>query len=207
MTNISAGRQTTVMFFQGGPAALAALRQRYIQDPPPEIDALEVLQETRTSLVLYETERSGVSATDISVWIHEILGPETVARLGKDHHGVTWRILTFRDEMVPAFLAGLEQAGRSLEEVLTRKVPAYELAGLASPTFAQHGPDLAPTEESVVRMAVKLGFFEQPKKCGVADVAKRLSMPVSTTHFHLQRAQAKIMRHALDPPGKVRVSP
>lgn len=192
---ISGGKQTTVILFHGDEESIAALKDEYIRDPPAHIEAAEILREGKRELLLYEIEKSGRNPTDISIWVDMILGPETVVRIHKSVEVVRWRILTFREDKIPLFLEKLEKEGRKLENVLMRPVSWYRLASIADAReLKEPGIGLSPSEEKVLKAAVRLGFYEIPKGCGVDELAEELAMPRSTAHHTLKRAEAKVIK-------------
>lgn len=197
--NLGRGKQAMVMRFHGSPDDLGALRERYLQRPPAHMEFVKVLRETRTGILLFAVERSGVHPLDISVWIQSILGPETVVSVRKAIDGVTWHILTANEARIPAFLEKLKAMGIRVERQLLRKISHYEMVGLLSV-----GPEaagafaLTPTERAVLESAIRMGFYEQPKHSSIAALARELKMPRSTAHYHLKRAEEKVLRGATE---------
>ena len=59
------------------------------------------------------------------------------------------------------------------------------------------GSILTPRQEEVLRLAVEMGYFEFPKRVGVAGLAKRFGVSKSTLSETLHRAERKILQSYL----------
>jgi predicted DNA binding protein len=196
--NVSEGKQTILMHFRGSKQELENLKREYIQHPPRQLEGIEILREMRNDLFVYEVEKSGVSPTDTSGLIYNHLGPETLVEVEKGIDGVRWKIFTFRDERVPMFLRKVEEHGRQLEQTYNRKVTWYRLTA-QSRRSSLVSPDLLDADDQkIVRTAIEMGYYDQPKRAGLLAVAKKLGMPRSTVHYHLSRAEKKLLRRGLE---------
>lgn len=195
-TNAAQGKQSILLWCKGTPKDLAGLKQRYIADPPPKLEHIQVVRERRGSLLLYEVETSGQDPTDISIWIQEILGPETVMRLSKSAEGVTWDLLTCKEDRVEPFLEKLDDVRQVLESRVEDRVPWYELVRFTSSAEPVQVPEtglLDPDERTLLQAALRLGYFDQPKACTLAELADHVGKPRSTVHVHLAQARRKAL--------------
>ncbi|MEA3200113.1 MAG: binding domain, partial [Thermoplasmata archaeon] len=52
---------------------------------------------------------------------------------------------------------------------------------------------LSPRERTVLAQARKAGYYDQPRKAGIAQVGAALKMPASTALYHLRAAQRKLV--------------
>ena len=57
---------------------------------------------------------------------------------------------------------------------------------------------LTDRQEEVLRMALEAGYYEQPKRVTIKDLAKRAGVAPSTFQEILQRAEKKVMLSSLD---------
>lgn len=55
---------------------------------------------------------------------------------------------------------------------------------------------------AAVNVALELGYYESPRNVTHADIADRLGCAPNTVTEHLQKAEAKLVRTALDIPGE-----
>jgi predicted DNA binding protein len=60
-----------------------------------------------------------------------------------------------------------------------------------------HRP-LTDRQEEVIRMALKAGYYDQPKRVTIKDLAKRAGIAPSTFQEILQRAERKVMLSSLE---------
>ncbi|TKX78552.1 bacterio-opsin activator [Halorubrum sp. SD626R] len=57
---------------------------------------------------------------------------------------------------------------------------------------------LTDRQRSVVAAAVERGYYDSPRACTVSDVAAEFDIAPGTAAEHLRKAEAAVMRHALD---------
>ncbi|SEQ40155.1 helix-turn-helix domain-containing protein [Natrinema salaciae] len=57
--------------------------------------------------------------------------------------------------------------------------------------------DLTGRQREALRAAVEVGFYEYPRTGSVADVAEILDCATSTASTHLQKAEARLIRHCI----------
>jgi predicted DNA binding protein len=187
---IAGGRHASLQLWQGSRKALALVKRDLLGE------TVEVVEESRDGLLLFSVERTG-QALDVAGAIERALGPETVASQETGAAGTTWRILTRVDARVPGFLREVREMEDAFEKREGTAIPRFALkartdaAGFAPPRL------LSPLERSVLAQADKLGYFDQPRKNGIAAVGKALRMPPSTALYHLRAAQRKLVKDAL----------
>lgn len=194
---LSRGKHAALMHFEGTPKALRTLREEYVDDAPPYIEQIQVVQESPRAMILYKTERSGKGPVEIAGLVHGAFGSECLARVRKDVSGAQWDILTFRDDAVNKFLQTLRARG-VFTEVASRRVTAWQLSKFSQARWSIGDEILTAQEEKALRHAVKLGYFDHPRRAEVREVAKALRVPASTAHYHLRRGTAKLVKDAVD---------
>lgn len=190
--NFGGGWLVSLAFWQGSQRALGVLKREYFADP--DVDDLRIVRESREGILTFFTERSGENPLDVGVLVQRAFGRAALTTIEKSAAGSTWRILTSRPERLGPFLRSLAR----LEDAFAAThgpIPRYALTSY-SEARELSGPvgSLSPLEDTVLRAAVQMGFFDVPKVCGTADVAKHLRMPTTTAHVHLKKAEAKVLR-------------
>lgn len=168
--------------FRGKPAALDALRQGFLDRPPRHVRDLAIVREGRGSILTFGREVAG-GTLGISRIIVQELGARTLMHHEKSIAGCTWTIWTQADEKVPGFVAKVK-----------RLVPEYEFMAMRTKPTARPDKDgLSPQERAVVSTAVQMGYYEQPRRVHLVDIARALNMPKATVHHHLARGESRIV--------------
>lgn len=188
--NIGGGRQSFVMFFQGRAEALAKVKTEYLAHPPEYMESLDLVEENRSGLYLFAVERTGENPLDVAAYIEQHLGPETVSVLHKSIAGTTWHIVTRNVDAVDAFIKELQDAIDSVADQFKNPLPRYRMmprSGAANIVSAD--VTLAPMEEALLTLAVRMGYYEQPKRNRIQDIARVADLPTSTAHYRLKRAE------------------
>lgn len=202
--NVGGGKQSHIMYFQGNARALDGMKRTYLGDPPDYMETLQLVQETRAGVYLFCVERAGEHPLDLAFKVETKLGPDTVCTFHKSIAGTTWHFVTLNDAGVADFLQAIADAEAAWVRETGEEIPRYRLkawhsAGqLVPPQVA-----LTPQEETLLTLAVRMGYYEQPKRCKIGDIAARMEMPSSTAHYHLKKAERKALASYADlPPGR-----
>jgi hypothetical protein len=193
---LAKGKHSALMHFEGSMSALRTLRREYVEQRPPYILEIEVVQRSPRSMVLYKTEKSGMGPVEIAGLVYRHFGSHCVTRVTKDVTGATWDILTFRDEAVPPFLAALRSRG-VYTELKSAGVTDWKLARYAKSAWDAPLEALSAQQEKTLRRAAELGYYDAPRRADVRAVARALHVPRSTAHLHLQQATRKLVTRAL----------
>ncbi|MFB6359859.1 MAG: helix-turn-helix domain-containing protein [Halobacteriales archaeon] len=103
----------------------------------------------------------------------------------------------YREGTVEATLLGesavLQQALDTFPETVSIDVQAVGSVGGPSPAAA-----LSDRQREAVQVGLELGYYEVPRGATHRDVAERLGCAPSTASEHLQKAETKLVRAAMD---------
>ena len=83
-----------------------------------------------------------------------------------------------------------EDTLKSLTDRLTAKGVNYEITQV-SHLYAKN--DLTARQEQIAKIALELGYFEFPKRIGIEELSKRLSISAGTLSEILRRAEKNIL--------------
>jgi hypothetical protein len=107
-----------------------------------------------------------------------------------DDGGVEMTVVGKNDrvqESLPDFMSLAEKAETVLNQV-----------GTYAPEESELERALTDRQREVVRAAVEVGYYDNPRKATHEDVADRLDCTASTAGEHLRKAEAKIMTRTAD---------
>lgn len=196
--NIGGGRHVILAHAEGDRPALAALRRKYVEDPPEYMERLEVIRQTSRYLLLFSVEWAGRHPLDFAVLVEKTLGPETASSGRKDATGAHWHFLTPYRHRIHRFLEALTKAYDAFETKTGEKLPRYVVESYsAAGAFSTGGEGLSPKEANVVEAAVRLGYYDRPRRVTMAGVARTLGIPASTVQYNLSNAERKIVLASL----------
>jgi hypothetical protein len=188
-SSISGGRHASLQLWQGSRRALALVKRDLVGE------SVEVAGESRDGLLLFCVERTG-QGVDVAGAIERALGPESLAAQEASAEGATWRVLTRADARVPGFLRAVREMEDAFEQREGAAIPRFAARArreAADPSASR----LSPLERAVLAQADRLGYFDQPRKNGIAAVGKALKMPPTTALYRLRAAQRKLVKDAL----------
>lgn len=93
---------------------------------------------------------------------------------------VEWRLITGAEGSFTDLLERLEERGCEIELQSTTRLDRRAL--------------LTERQETVIRLAVEKGYYDQPKRVTIRDLAEAFDISPSTLAEILQRAEGKVMR-------------
>lgn len=163
-------------------------------DLTDEIEALgTILHQASDDDDLYAVVRSALCSLDDSLIprfeeYNCLYMPPTVYRRGWEHYTVT----AFDDQNVRSLLSDLDQ-DRNIELLSTtaaetRRVP-HSLFMSADSLFG----GLTPRQLEALRIALDSGYFEQPRRVAIKELADQTNVARSTYEEHLRKAQNKLI--------------
>ncbi|MDG6904222.1 MAG: helix-turn-helix domain-containing protein [Nitrososphaerota archaeon] len=97
----------------------------------------------------------------------------------REDHKMEWKILI-----------GGEDTLRKISDRLTSKGVNYEVMEISN--LSSTG-DLTARQEQIAKIALELGYFEFPKRIGIEELSKRLSISAGNLSEILRRAEKNIL--------------
>lgn len=198
--SIAQGMGAAFLALRGGPASLAAFAREYVEDPPRQIVAAEVVAQDNDGAEVYELERSDVHPTDISGLVSRHLGPLALTHVDAGAGRLEWTIRVPSAEGVRAFTGALAEQGERLRRSFDRTLEWYAVKRVGRPRArTPPRPTLTPEEDRALRRAIELGFYRRPRGIDISRLADALGVPRSTAHYRLRSAQEKVLSAYLPP--------
>jgi hypothetical protein len=187
-----------VNVFHGDPEAVKRYVRDVIPDPGPLKVEATVFSSGREEVAYFLTWRRPRRGRAVSVphLVLDALGPGFMLYSETNTEGRNYRLyVTPTMNLRPLHKALRDGLGTSV------RVDAVRESGLPG-----RGAELTELQEKVLRTAVDEGYYEIPHRLGLAGLAKRLKIPVSTVSYNLRRAEAAILeeRHKQRYPGRRR---
>lgn len=179
------GRIWRILAVRGTPAELRTVEARFRRYRPRYAHEAHVLGRTRTHVFLWYAYRPGPAATPFSntALAFRLLGRDTFVTDETRSGALTIRVLC---RARPAL-------GRYLDTVRARVRADYDLELLyLGPPRPSAAARLTPQEEAALAVARRLGYFDVPRRAGLAAVARALRVSASAAGYRLRRATAKL---------------
>lgn len=178
--------------------ALDAIESAYFNDqcndciyPTPACDATfkyQVLEHEPTARTIYRYVTDESYCHAISYLALKTLGNGLVFDAIQRGPYYEWRLLVPTEKDVYAFHRTLRKDlpdGISLE-VRRISTPERWLQARRS----QHRTDLPYEQREALEMAIRMGYYDYPRKATLEDIATELDLPLTTFRYRLRRAEA-----------------
>ena len=117
--------------------------------------------------------------------------PPTVHRQGWEHYTV----VAFDEADVRALFRGLE-ADRDVEVLSKTSVSERRVPHSMLTPVDQLFEDVTDRQLAALRLALESGYYEQPRKTSLRELADRTSVARSTYEEHLRKAENKLLTNA-----------
>lgn len=95
-----------------------------------------------------------------------------------------YNVLAFQHEDLTNIIKDFQSRGMVTVETLSK--------------FPGHEPTITPRQREVVETALEAGYFEWPRELSSEELASELGITRGTCLEHLRKAQAKLLRSAVD---------
>lgn len=128
----------------------------------------------------------------------QMLGPETIFQPVVVEGGyITISVLSPNPDRLQAF--------NEFTSHMRRVVPADDFKLLHTGEYQPEArwnqrTHLTPRQEEVMRMAVAMGYYSEPRACTLEDLAQAFGISKAAVHKRLQLAENTLMRNAFDGP-------
>jgi predicted DNA binding protein len=99
-----------------------------------------------------------------------------------------WEIASFNREDLEKILKIVENVGKENFKLIYFKEQKIKDLMIYSIL-----PDLTDQQKTAFNLAVEAGYYGYPRKIKLVDLARRMSLSLSTFQFHLAKAEAKLM--------------
>ncbi len=169
-----------------------------------EIDwQYELLDEDPTSRVIYSQQSEGSGCRSIPYLVARRLGDGVLLQAEQQRNEYIWRILAEDDV---AMSNVYEELVRNLRDGLSLEFDHVERA----PNWSnrQTGePRLSPEQREALRLAVAHGYYEQPRRKSVQEIAKIEDIPTSTLQYRITQAEGSLVGSFLADSGDGGSSP
>jgi len=117
--------------------------------------------------------------------------PPTVHRQGWEHYTV----IAFDESDVRALLRDLE-ADRDIEVLSKTAIAEQQIPHSMLAPVDQLFEDVTERQMAALRLALESGYYEQPRKTSLRELAARTSVARSTYEEHLRKAENKLLTNA-----------
>ena len=186
------GRVWRILNVHGSVAEVAAARAAFLAYKPAHLVEKEVLGASPQRLILWykygEKVEGKASHTALAF---RMLGRDTVVTDRTRDGTLSIRVLTRVGPALKEFLRAVRRQSADLGFELVYSGPVRDMA-------TAH---LTPAEESTLRTARELGYYDVPRHTGVREVAKATGLSASAAGYRLRRAEGKLVAAYLEPSG------
>jgi predicted DNA binding protein len=117
--------------------------------------------------------------------------PPTVHRQGWEHYSV----IAFDESDVRALLNDLE-ADRNVEVLSKTAITEQEIPHSMLAPVDQLFDDVTERQLAALRLALESGYYEQPRKTSLRELAEQTAVARSTYEEHLRKAENKLLTNA-----------
>jgi predicted DNA binding protein len=117
--------------------------------------------------------------------------PPTVHRQGWEHYSV----IAFDERDVRALLNDLE-ADRNVEVLSKTAITEQEIPHSMLAPVDQLFDDVTERQLAALRLALESGYYEQPRKTSLRELAEQTAVARSTYEEHLRKAENKLLTNA-----------
>ncbi|MDS0301327.1 helix-turn-helix domain-containing protein [Halogeometricum sp. S1BR25-6] len=117
--------------------------------------------------------------------------PPTVHRQGWEHYSV----IAFTESDIRALLHELE-ADRDIEVLSKTAITAQRIPHSMLAPVDQLFEDVTERQMAALRLALESGYYEQPRKTSLRELANQTAVARSTYEEHLRKAENKILTNA-----------
>ncbi|MBP2250079.1 hypothetical protein J2754_000376 [Halarchaeum solikamskense] len=154
----------------------------------------EVLEETPTSRLIYSQQSEGPGCRSIPYLVADHLGDGVLIHAEQHGNEYVWRVLAADDAALSAVYDELE---RHLREGLSIDFDHVERAT----NWSKHGVDdvgLSPKQRAALELAVEHGYYEQPRRHSLQEIAQLVDIPTSTLQYRLTSAERHVVESFID---------
>src|SRR6056297_2275688 len=117
--------------------------------------------------------------------------PPTIHRQGWEHYTV----IAFDESDVGALLQDLE-ADRDIEVLSKTAITEQQISHSMLAPVDQLFEDVTERQLAALRLALESGYYEQPRKTSLRDLADKTAVARSTYEEHLRKAENKLLTNA-----------
>jgi hypothetical protein len=117
--------------------------------------------------------------------------PPTIHRQGWEHYTV----IAFDESDVRALLRDLE-ADRDIEVLSKTAITEQQIPHSMLAPVDQLFEDVTERQMAALRLALESGYYEQPRKTSLRELAERTAVARSTYEEHLRKAENKLLTNA-----------
>ncbi|WP_435102192.1 helix-turn-helix domain-containing protein [Halarchaeum sp. P4] len=156
-----------------------------------EIDwRYELLDADATSRVIYSQQTEGPGCRSIPYLVASRLGDGVLLQAEQRGNEYVWRILAEDDV---AMSGVYDELSEHLRDGLSVSFDHVERA----PNWAERQtPDetLTPTQREALELAVEHGYYEQPRRNSIQEIARMEDIPTSTLQYRVNRAESALIQ-------------
>ncbi|HKZ47264.1 MAG TPA: helix-turn-helix domain-containing protein [Thermoplasmata archaeon] len=174
-----------VNVFRGDARSVEAFVRDVAPDPGPLQVTTKVIQRGREEVAYFMTWRRPPEGAAVSIphLVLDAIGPAFLLFSETTAAGRDYRLYV-------AEATDLRPLHRALRSALGT---GARVAAVRPSALPGRGVELTPLQERVLREAVSAGYYEMPHRLGLAQLAKRLGLPVSTVAYNLRRAESAVI--------------
>lgn len=149
----------------------------------------EVLDADATSRTIYSQQSEGRGCRSVPYLVVNHLGDGVLMQAEQHEHEYVWRILTEDDV---AMSEVYEELNQNLRDGLSL---TFDHVGQA-PNWAgrqTNSPSLSPKQREALELAVKYGYYEQPREKSLQEIAQIEGIPTSTLQYRVTNAERRVI--------------
>ncbi|QLC35044.1 helix-turn-helix domain-containing protein (plasmid) [Halarchaeum sp. CBA1220] len=167
----------------------------------------ELLDADATSRVIYSQQSEGEGCRSIPYLVASRLGDGVLVQAEQREREYVWRILAEDDV---AMSGVYEDLAAHLRDGLRLEFDRVERASNWSNRRTDDGV-LTPTQRDALALAVEHGYYDQPRRNSIKEIARIEDIPTSTLQYRVNRAESALIRSvfgegASDDGGRSRVA-
>ena len=150
----------------------------------------EVLEERPDERVVYSQQSEGEGCRSIPYLVAHYLGDGLLLQAEQSGHEYTWRVLTDDDAAMSDIY---EELRRNLRPGLTLDFDRVD----PEPGWSEYRPEpsaLPDAQREALELAVAYGYYEQPRRHSLQEIADAEGIPTSTLQYRLTNAESYLVK-------------
>lgn len=150
----------------------------------------EVLEKRPTERVVYSQQSEGEGCRSIPYLVARYLGDGLLMRAEQSGHDYTWRIITDDDAAMSDIY---EELRRNLRPGLELSFERVDPEPGWSP-YRPEGTALSAEQREALELAVAYGYYEQPRRHSLQEIADAEGIPTSTLQYRITAAESYLVK-------------
>jgi predicted DNA binding protein len=160
----------------------------FIVDLEKEKDMVKFEANGNTIFFIFKERKKGKMPGQLSLASKKIFHSKPVF---VDNHGVEhWEVVGWNREDINDFIRYIKEKTHGLHDFKIIKIVKTKVSDLFFPQFM---PLITTNQKKALDLAIAEGYYNYPRQCELADLAKMMSVSLSTYREHLRKAERAVM--------------